>query len=70
MATGATWWYSSGGQMPWTYLNTSTRRLSEVRLGYFDDDNRCDVAVGTTIYSGGVTATLADLLGLPGAALR
>jgi hypothetical protein len=54
MATGATWWYSSGGQRPWTYLNTSTKRLSEVRRGYFDADNRCDVSVGGTVYSGGM----------------
>lgn len=56
MATGATWWYSSAGEMPWTYLNTSTVRLSEMSLGYFDGDNRCDVKVGDTIYPGGSTA--------------
>jgi hypothetical protein len=61
MATGATWWYSSGGQGPWTYLNTSSKRLSEVRLGYFDGDNRCDVSVGGIVYSGGMPNTPAVL---------
>jgi hypothetical protein len=56
MATGASWWYASGGQMPWVYLNTSTKRLSELTLGYLDGDHRCDVAVDGTIYGGGTTA--------------
>ena len=55
MATGATWWFSSGGLRPWTYLNTSTRQLSQVQLGYFDSDNRCDVSVDGVVYSGGTT---------------
>ncbi len=53
MTTGATWWFSSADQMPWTYLNTSTVRLADMSLGYFDGDNRCDVKVGDTIYPGG-----------------
>ena len=53
MATGVTWWYSSGGTMPWVYLHTSTARLPEVVLGYFDGDERCDVKVGNTVFSGG-----------------
>jgi hypothetical protein len=52
-ATGATWWYSSGGSGHWRYLNTSTRRLSELTLGYFDGDRTCDVKVGSMISSGG-----------------
>ena len=55
MATGASWWYRSGDQMAWAYLNTSTKRLSDVSLGYFDADDRCDVLVDGTIYSGGTT---------------
>ena len=43
LATGATWWYSSSGQFPWTFLNTSSTRKKDLRFGYFDDDDRCDV---------------------------
>jgi len=56
LATGASWWYSSLGQYPWSYMNTKTERLSAVRLGYFDRDNRCDVLTerdGQLIYSSG-----------------
>jgi hypothetical protein len=52
-ATGATWWYSSGGTAIWRYLNTSTRRLSELALGDFDSDGTCDVRAGGIISSGG-----------------
>jgi hypothetical protein len=43
LATGQTWWYSSFGEFQWTYLSDRTERLNDVRLGYFDDDQRCDV---------------------------
>jgi hypothetical protein len=43
LATGRTWWFSSYGEFPWTYLSARTERLNQVRLGYFDDDLRCDV---------------------------
>ena len=43
LATGATWWFSSSGRFHWTFLNTSSTRKSELRFGYFDDDDRCDV---------------------------
>ena len=52
-ATGATWWYSSGGTAAWRYLNTSTRRLSQLTLGDADGDGRCDVRAGGMISSGG-----------------
>jgi hypothetical protein len=55
MATGATWWFASSGIGPWTFLRASTSRRSEVLLGDFDGDHRCDVKVGTTVYSGGTT---------------
>jgi hypothetical protein len=42
-ATGATWWYSSGGQAEWRYLNTSDFRLSDLFLGDFDGDGKTDV---------------------------
>jgi len=56
LATGATWWYSSKGQFPWSYMSTKLERLSAVRLGYFDNDLRCDVLTerdGQLIYSSG-----------------
>ncbi len=53
MATGATWWFSSGGDRPWVFLNTSTKRRAEVTLGHFDGDNRCDVLADGIIYPGG-----------------
>jgi hypothetical protein len=43
LATGQTWWFSSYGEFPWSYLSDRTERLDQVRLGYFDDDLRCDV---------------------------
>jgi hypothetical protein len=58
MATGATWWYSSGGDKPWVYLNTSLKRRSQVTLGFFNGDNICDVSVDGIIYPGGRTQTL------------
>ena len=53
LATGQTWWYSSGGDKPWVYLNTSTKHRSQVSLGFFDGDNICDVSVDGVIYPGG-----------------
>src|SRR5262249_10763395 len=43
LATGASWWFSSSGKFHWTFLNTSTKQLKDLRFGYFDDDDRCDV---------------------------
>lgn len=37
LVTGATWWYASRGMGPWIYLNTSTKRLTELTLGIRDD---------------------------------
>jgi hypothetical protein len=60
LATGATWWYSSSGQFQWTFLNTSSKRKKDLRFGYFDDDNRCDVLTesetGRWLISSGGTA--------------
>jgi hypothetical protein len=55
LATGATWWFSSGGEMPWTYLNTQTTHLDELSLGYFDGDAFCDVMVGGVLFPEGKT---------------
>jgi hypothetical protein len=52
-ATGATWWFNSGGDRHWVYLNTSTRRLSELALADVDGDGRCDVVSGGMVSSGG-----------------
>ena len=52
-ATGATWWFNSGGDRHWVYLNTSTKRLSELTLGDVNGDNRCDVVSGGVVSSGG-----------------
>lgn len=60
LATGATWWFSSGGTMPWTFLRASTARLSDVTLGNFVGDSRCDVKVGSAVYNGGTTVAIAS----------
>jgi hypothetical protein len=52
-ATGETWWFSSAGTHPWTYLNTSKLLLSQVSLGDFDHDGFCDVLGGGVLYSRG-----------------
>jgi hypothetical protein len=43
MATGAAWYYSSGGQTEWRYLNASSTRLSELTLADFDGNGTTDV---------------------------
>lgn len=43
LATGAAWYYSSGGQAEWRYLNRMPERASDVLLGDFDGDGRTDV---------------------------
>jgi len=43
LATGATWWFSSYAAFPWSYLSAKPEQLDDLRLGYFDDDLRCDV---------------------------
>lgn len=60
LATGVTWWYSSGGELHWSYLNAATEQLDQIRLGYFDGDLRCDVLTASgdqwKISSGGTAA--------------
>lgn len=43
LATGANWWYSSGGEFPWTFLAPRPEQLERLRFGDFDGDLRCDV---------------------------
>jgi hypothetical protein len=43
LATGRTWWFSSGGVFHWTYLSSKTEELAQLGLGDFDHDGRCDV---------------------------
>lgn len=43
LMTGVTWWYSSSGIYPWSYLKQDPAVLKDVKLGDFDGDGRCDV---------------------------
>jgi hypothetical protein len=43
LATGAVWYYSSGGQAEWRYLNRASEPASALLLGDFDGDGRTDV---------------------------
>jgi hypothetical protein len=43
LATGTTWWYSSFGEMHWSYMNAKTEYVKDLRFGYVDNDRRCDV---------------------------
>lgn len=56
LATGATWWYSSFGELPWSYMSAKRERPDELRLGYVDNDLRCDVITqrgGQLLFSSG-----------------
>jgi hypothetical protein len=43
LMTGVTWWFSSAGQFPWSFLKADTAVLKDVQLGDVDGDRRCDV---------------------------
>ena len=43
VATGVTWWFSSGGKAEWRLLNRMPQRTSELIFGDFDADDRTDV---------------------------
>jgi hypothetical protein len=43
LATGAAWYYSSGGRAEWRYLNRASEPASALLLGDFDGDGRTDV---------------------------
>jgi len=65
LMTGVSWWFSSAGQYPWSYLKADTAVLRDVQLGDVDGDNRCDVVKdaggGNWIVSSGGTADWAPL---------
>lgn len=60
LMTGMTWWFSSAGVYPWSYLKMDSAVLKDVRLGDFDGDGRCDVLMdaggGNWMISSGATA--------------
>jgi hypothetical protein len=43
LPTGRSFWFSSKGEFPWSYLSGHSERMDQVQVGYFDDDERCDV---------------------------
>lgn len=43
LATGAAWYYSSGGQAEWRFLNRASDLARSLLLGDFDGDGRTDV---------------------------
>jgi hypothetical protein len=43
VGTGAAWFFSSGGQAEWRFLNRMPERASALRFGDFDGDGRTDV---------------------------
>lgn len=49
MPTGVTWWFSSGGKYPWTYLKRDDSEPKNLRLGYFDGTTRCGVMSDSAI---------------------
>jgi len=53
LATGQTWWYSSGTDGPWVYLHTSPKRRHQVTLGDVTGDGQCDVVADGIVYPGG-----------------
>jgi len=69
-ATGRTWWLSGQGTFPWRLLRVDRLPRDDLRFGYFDGDNRCDILAELPadsgqwfISSGGVTDIFAKKLG-------
>jgi hypothetical protein len=60
LPTGVSWWFSGRGESPWRFLAQRNERLEQVRLGYFDGDDKCDVVSeqnGAWMISSGGTET-------------
>ncbi|MGZ6059887.1 MAG: right-handed parallel beta-helix repeat-containing protein [Myxococcaceae bacterium] len=58
LATGRTWWFSSYGELQWSFLAARTERLDQVKLAYVTGDKRCDVVAehnGRWVVSSGGT---------------
>ncbi|MDI3465263.1 MAG: VCBS repeat-containing protein [Nitrospira sp.] len=47
LPTGVTWWFSSQGTYPWTYLKRDDSESNNLRLGSFDGTTRCGVMSDT-----------------------
>ena len=43
LMTGVSWWFSSGGQYPWSFLRADNTVLKDVALGELEGDTHCDV---------------------------
>jgi hypothetical protein len=43
LMTGTTWWFSSSGQYPWSFLRAEPTVLEDTKLGDVDGDGRCDI---------------------------
>jgi hypothetical protein len=58
LPTGVSWWFSGMGEFPWRFLALRNERLKDVKFGYFDADNKCDVLAesnGAWVISSGGT---------------
>jgi len=47
LPTGVTWWFSSGGKHPWTYVRQDDQDLKNLHLGQFEGATRCGVVSDT-----------------------
>jgi hypothetical protein len=56
VGSGAVWYFSSGGQAEWRFLNRMPEKASDLRFGDFDADRRTDVL---TVHNGEVQVSWA-----------
>jgi len=50
LASGIGWWYRSSAADRWVFVNQSWLRLTEITLGDYNFDNRCDISAGGKTY--------------------